>query len=128
MVICFSNCLVFLQFFLFIQLDTCRVESKTPIATCSGFELIRNGNEQKLKEIVATVGPVCVNIEATKENFMFYKQGIFVDNSCSDKKLNHGMLVVGYGSEEIDGEKIDYWIVKKCLIFYFINLNQFIYY
>jgi hypothetical protein len=89
------------------------MNNKTQIVSCSDFRLIEKGNEQNMKEVVASIGPVCVNIEATRENFMFYKQGIFVDRNCTDKKLNHGMLVVGYGSEEIEGQKIDYWIVKK---------------
>ncbi len=89
------------------------MKDKTQIVSLSSYKLIHKGDEEQIKEIVATVGPVCVNIEATKENFMFYKQGIFVDRNCTDKKLNHGMLVVGYGTEEIEGQKIDYWIVKK---------------
>lgn len=55
---------------------------------------------------------------------MLYKEGIFVDNTCGneEEKLNHGVLVVGYGTHEThDGKQgSDYWIVKVCLSFLLI--------
>jgi len=37
-----------------------------------------------------------------------YKSGVF---RCRGKKLNHGVLIVGYGEDFSTGEK--YWIVKN---------------
>ena len=72
-----------------------------------------------MKEALATVGPVSIAIDVTEEKFMLYKDGVFVDPTCANGKddLNHGVLVVGYGTDSSDGESHDYWIVKNRYIF-----------
>lgn len=72
---------------------------------------IESGDEEALQQAVATVGPISIAIDVTEDNFMFYKEGIFVDPSCSNEResLNHGVLVVGYGSNST----VDYWLVKN---------------
>lgn len=47
---------------------------------------------------------------------MFYRDGIFVDETCQngEDSLNHGVLAVGYGrNTTLDGKEMDYWIVKN---------------
>lgn len=39
--------------------------------------------------------------------------GIYYDPDCSSENLDHGILVVGYGSQGEDSEKQKYWIVKN---------------
>lgn len=59
-----------------------------------------------MKCILGVVGPVSVAINA---NYIKqYHGGIFNDSSCVGQ-LNHGVLAVGYGSENHH----DYWIVKN---------------
>jgi len=52
--------------------------------------------------------PVSVAIEADKMVFQMYTGGIISKASCGTN-LDHGVLVVGYGSES--GQ--DYWILKN---------------
>lgn len=65
------------------------------------------GNEAALLEAVATEGPVSVGIDASY--LASYSSGIYSDSLCSPYGLNHGVLVVGYGSENGN----DYWIIKN---------------
>lgn len=96
--------------------EKCHFNKKTIGSTCSGFVDVSSGDEDALKEAVATNGPVSIAIDATEEKFMLYKDGIFVDDSCSNGQdaLNHGVLIVGYGSNSTTaGKEMDYWIVKN---------------
>ena len=64
-------------------------------------------NEVELQAAVAHQ-PVAVAIEADRAAFQLYAGGIITSPSCGTQ-LDHGVLVVGYGTE--DGQK--YWIVKN---------------
>ena len=82
-------------------------------AYCSGYSTVRS-TESDLQVAVAKVGPISVAIDATN-NFRLWKpySGIFYDYTCSSNynKLNHEVLVVGYGTDSSYGQ--DYWIVKN---------------
>uniref|UniRef100_A0A915DNW6 Peptidase C1A papain C-terminal domain-containing protein n=1 Tax=Ditylenchus dipsaci TaxID=166011 RepID=A0A915DNW6_9BILA len=67
-------------------------------------------DEQALKEAVARVGPVSVIIDASHQSFQFYSDGVYDDPECDPDNLDHGVLIVGYGS---DPEYGDYWLIKN---------------
>jgi C1A family cysteine protease len=58
-------------------------------------------------ETAAAAGCVSIAIEADQSSFQFYKSGI-LNGSCGTR-LDHGVLVVGYGT--MDSK--DYWKVKN---------------
>ncbi|XP_011869904.1 PREDICTED: cathepsin L [Vollenhovia emeryi] len=91
--------------------DKCRYNPRNNGATDLGFVDIPQGDEEKLKAAVATVGPVSVAIDASHESFQLYSEGVYYDPDCSAENLDHGVLVVGYGTDAETGH--DYWLVKN---------------
>ncbi|CAH1788230.1 unnamed protein product [Owenia fusiformis] len=82
-------------------------------ATDTGFVDVKSGDEGDLLNAVATVGPIAVAIDASHSSFQLYKSGVYHNFFCSSKRLDHGVLAVGYGSESGIFEKHDYWLVKN---------------
>lgn len=83
--------------------------SSSPIRV-KGFVDLPKGDEIKLAEAVATIGPVAVAIDASQRSFQFLGKGVYSDDNCSSETLDHAVLVVGYGTEE-DGTA--YWLAKN---------------
>ena len=65
-------------------------------------------DEQALAEAVARQ-PIAIGINASRTSFQTYQSGVYYEPVCSGEKLDHAMLVVGYGS--MNGE--DYWICQN---------------
>jgi len=91
------------------QDGTCHFKKSAVGATVTGFVDIPSGDEDALKKAVAAIGPISVAIDASHESFQTYESGIYDEPDCSSYQLDHGVLVVGYGTE--DGS--DYWLVKN---------------
>jgi len=91
------------------QDGTCHFKQNAIGATCTGFVDVKVNSESDLKNAVATVGPVSVAIDASNYSFQLYNGGIYDEPNCSSTMLDHGVLAVGYGTD--NGK--DYWLVKN---------------
>jgi cathepsin L len=89
--------------------DQCRFNRANVGATDTGFTDITSKDESALQEAVATVGPISVAIDASHASFQMYSHGVYNEPFCSQTRLDHGVLAVGYGA---DSGK-DYWLVKN---------------
>lgn len=82
---------------------TCSINSKSKIA--SFVDVTASSDEAMMTAL--SKQPVSIAIEADQREFQLYKSGVFTGTCGTD--LDHGVLVVGYGS--LDGE--DYYLVKN---------------
>jgi len=78
-----------------------------PAVTLTSYVDVPPNDETALQAAVAK-GPVAIAIEADQMAFQLYRGGVLTNPGCGTK-LDHGVLIVGYGT---DGGK-DYWKVKN---------------
>ncbi|KAL2522584.1 Cysteine proteinase RD21a [Forsythia ovata] len=76
------------------------------VVSIDGYEDVPPQNEKALQKAVVHQ-PVSVAIEASGRAFQLYSSGVFTGRCGTD--LDHGVVVVGYGTEN----GLDYWIVRN---------------
>uniref|UniRef100_A0A1J3GGP8 Putative cysteine proteinase n=3 Tax=Noccaea caerulescens TaxID=107243 RepID=A0A1J3GGP8_NOCCA len=81
-------------------------ENNKNVIMIDGYENLPANNELALRKAVAHQ-PVTAVIDSSSREFQLYESGVF-DGTCGTN-LNHGVVVIGYGTE--NGR--DYWIVRN---------------
>lgn len=76
------------------------------VVSIDGYEDVPAYNENALKKAVSHQ-PVSVAIEAGGRALQLYQSGVFTGRCGTN--LDHGVVVVGYGSEN----GVDYWLVRN---------------
>lgn len=87
---------------------TCRFSASTVGATMTGYVDVPD-DEYALAEACEKKGPISVAIDAGWISFRFYKSGVYYEPQCFTTKLDHGVLVVGYGTNDTSKEEF-YWV------------------
>jgi hypothetical protein len=88
-------------------ISTNETEIAAALATGGGAGVVSGGGA-----LAFSGGPLAIAMNAGP--LQFYKRGIFTPgtglfNKCDPKKLDHGVLIVGFGADAGD----DYWAVKN---------------
>lgn len=71
--------------------SSCRYSADNSGATDKGYVDIPREDEDKLKEAVATFGPVSVAIDASHDSFHLYSEGVYYEPECSTEDLDHAV-------------------------------------
>jgi len=75
-----------------------------------GYDCTKSGDEDALKDAVASVGPLSITIDASHLSIQLYTSGIYYEPTCNSTLLDHSMVLVGYGTAA-NGQ--DYWIARN---------------
>ena len=87
--------------------NTCDINRKNAkVVSIDGYEDVPENDEKALKKAAAHQ-PISVAIEAGGRAFQLYQSGVFTGLCGTD--LDHGVVLVGYGTEN----GTDYWIVRN---------------
>jgi C1A family cysteine protease len=81
--------------------------SSTGTGSITGWKNVTPMSSNALKNAVLE-GPVSIAVDASSTAFQFYASGVVTTSTCGTK-LDHGILAVGYGTE--DGN--DFFLVKN---------------
>jgi len=89
---------------------TCKYDASTAGTQIAKWTAIPAGDEEALLDAVATVGPVSIGVDASMA-WQLYFGGIMHGVLCSSnpKKMDHGVAIVGYGTEH----GTDYWVIRN---------------
>jgi len=88
---------------------SCHFDAANVGATFTKLVQVESKSEEALKTATATIGPISVGIDASHFSFQLYSGGVYHSIFCSQTRLDHGVAVVGYGSD--NGK--DFWLVKN---------------
>lgn len=85
----------------------CNTNNGTPVASIQGYVRLPENNYTALMNVVASVGPVAVSVDAA---WGAYESGIF--NGCNQENpdIDHAVVLVGYGEDSSNNK---YWIVRN---------------
>jgi cathepsin L len=90
--------------------NTCQFDASNVAATIDSYTDVSSGDENALMQAAASIGPISVAIDASHSSFQFYSGGVYSEPACSSSQLDHGVLVVGYGTYQ---GSTKYWLVKN---------------
>jgi len=90
--------------------NDCQYSSSNIGDTISAYQDISPTGSESALQTAADGQPVSVAIDASNNSFQLYTGGVYYEPDCSSTQLDHGVLVVGYGTDDSGN---DYWLVKN---------------
>jgi len=80
------------------------------IGSCdvTAYKDVTSGSETDLVTAIL-IEPIATAIDASQSSFQFYTSGVYYEPACSSTELDHGVLIIGYGTESGS----DYYLVQN---------------
>jgi len=93
--------------------DVCKFNYTEEAADDVGYILLDDEDEDRMKIMLLTQGPLAVAIDANHTDFFYFEDGIYWNSECGTTidDVDHAVLVVGYGTDPWSNQ--DYWNVKN---------------
>jgi cathepsin L len=92
------------------QDGNCQFDKSNIGGDVTAFTDVSQGDETALATACANTGPISVAIDASHMSFQQYSGGIYYEPQCSSSQLDHGVTVVGYGTQSSStGRKLLLW-------------------
>jgi cathepsin L len=85
----------------------CRYSSSGAVTLLVDAGLVRQ-SETAVQQVLYEDGPLGVAIDASHDSFQKYKSGVYLEPACSSTKLDHEVLLVGWGTDPSA-----YWLIKN---------------
>lgn len=86
----------------------CQSKAVKPAVKIGGGVFVPRDHELEMAEAVVKQ-PIVIGLDASKLSFQMYTAGVYRDSQCSQERIDHYMLVVGYGNSE----GVDYWLCQN---------------
>tara|TARA_B100001287_G_C22643176_1_gene511213 strand:+ start:28 stop:1050 length:1023 start_codon:yes stop_codon:yes gene_type:complete len=90
------------------QDSKCKYDKSLILGKIKSFVEVKSGVDN-IKRALVFHGPLSIGIDASSWSFQLYHSGIYTNKKCSNKDLDHGVLLVGYG--KYNG--VSYWKVRN---------------
>ncbi|WP_411024992.1 C1 family peptidase, partial [Salmonella sp. s54836] len=91
---------------------TCAYAASKGFVNVTSFTDIKKGSSLDLISACADKGTISVAMDASHMSFQLYDKGVYDPWLCSNEKLDHGVLMVGYENSATD-KKMQYYIIKN---------------
>ncbi|XP_023340740.1 ervatamin-C [Eurytemora carolleeae] len=94
------------------QTEECSYDSSKTIVSLTGYDTLPANNHEAVMTHLAEVGPLSIAVDASQ--WASYTGGVF--SGCSFQEnisINHGVQLVGYGSDFSAMGVYDYWLVRN---------------
>lgn len=90
---------------------SCNLTDDTPnrVAGITGYHTIDTNSYDELIDAVANIGPIAVTVDAS--TWASYSGGVYDGCNQENPDLDHGVLLVGYGTDADTGK--DYWLIRN---------------
>jgi len=94
------------------QTEDCMYDPSKTVVSFTGYDTLPTNDHDAVMTHLAEVGPLSIAVDAS--NWSKYTGGVF--NGCSfdeNISINHGVQLVGYGSDFSALGVYDYWLVRN---------------